>query len=120
MSGRSGPVYPEWQRRAPRGSPARLRARERSSPKRGNSGPRKRVGAGCGCPWGECPPAPACGRRLLLDFAPRASALVVPPFPVLKTTKADRPAYRKSVGLGKSVLVCVEFLVRCIFKNNNF
>src|SRR3546814_10480347 len=31
MSGRSGPVYPEWQRRAPRGSPARLRARERSA-----------------------------------------------------------------------------------------
>src|SRR3546814_20185597 len=36
------------------------------------------AGAECECPWCECPPASACGRRLLLDFAPRAFAPDVP------------------------------------------
>src|SRR3546814_457865 len=45
---------------------------------------------------GATPPAPACGRRLLLDFAPRASAPGVPPFPVLQSTKAESPAFRQA------------------------
>src|SRR3546814_3955100 len=35
-------------------------------------------------------------RSLLLDFAPRASAPGVPPFPVLQSTKAESPAFRQA------------------------
>src|SRR3546814_16557766 len=48
---------------------------KRSAP--GTCGPREKrcvcklVGAGANALGGKCPPASACGRRLLLDFAPK-------------------------------------------------
>ena len=35
----------------------------------GKAGLFRRAGAGAGALQGECPPAQACGQRLLLDFA---------------------------------------------------
>src|SRR5690606_6352661 len=47
-------------------------------------------GAGCGCPCCECPPASACGRRVLLYFAPSA------PAPAAASSVAAEEAQRKA------------------------
>src|SRR5690606_868610 len=50
------------------------------------------VGAGADALWGECPPAPACGRRLPLYFAPKGIRTHVP---ACAATRGNRGLYCK-------------------------
>src|SRR5690606_39636441 len=54
-------------------------------------------GAGANALGGECPPAPACGRRLLLYFAPKGIRTRIPACTAAPSSKRESGAFTASL-----------------------